>query len=188
MMAKGKPTGATGTLCLDLATVVGWAFGVPGGAIEFGEKSFIDAAGNAAMGHAFWCWLDMQLVQRQPARVVFESPILHARKTSVATARRLMGMAFVTEIISSVWNSVEVLEEDSGTVTKWLTGQARWPAPTMTGSAAQRREASRQLKKRKVMEACAARGFYTKTDNEADAVALFLYVETHLDKVLRMAA
>jgi hypothetical protein len=159
-------------LSLDLATATGWAVGEAGSAPKSGV--FRIARPGTDIGPfllAFDRWLAATIDLYKPTVIVFESPVL-LDKTSIGTLRKLYSLAGLTEMIGHALNVRHVREADTGTVTKWLTGHARYkPVDGMSG---------RDLKKAAVMQAVQDLGFDPADDNEADALAIWLWAEATL--------
>ena len=141
---------------LDLATATGWASGPPGGDPRFGTKvlpSTGDDIGRFA--EAFEEWLFDFIAVEQPALVAFEAPILSAGKTSIATARKLTGLALMTELVCRK-RQVRYFEANLMTIKKEIAG---------TGKA-----------QKEDMIAVAHRyGWAVRTEHEADACCGWAY-------------
>lgn len=91
----------------------------------------------------------------RPTTVIFESPIL-SPKTHIYTARKLMGLAGLTEMICQNWD-IRCLEASAVEARKAFLGD----------SGGKRDEA-----KRRCVSMCRALGVIVENDDEADAVAL----------------
>lgn len=157
-----------GLLALDLATVVGWAHcGLGYRAVTSLEAQAIDrptgvlsgshriAAPGVGIGgflNAFDLWLSDLVTLHTPDILVFEAPILTGGQTSIDTARKLMCLAGVTELIAHRRQIPIVREVNVSSVKKHWTGNGR-------------------AKKFEMIDAARARGFAPRTDDEADALA-----------------
>lgn len=165
-----------GILALDLATVLGWAWastdavrGWPrtpleakafkpgtGGLFRSGSHRLVDpGSADGAVGVAYREWLEQQLRFFQPQWVVFEAPLPptgSAARRSLRTARRLLGLAFLTEAVC--WEAgLECREVHISTVKKHFAGHGGAKKPDM-------------------IAACHARGIDAKSPDEADACAV----------------
>lgn len=154
-------------LALDLATVLGVAIGPAGGKPRAVPHRI--APPETAIGpflSRYADWLADQITTHDPAVIIFEAPIMTAGKTSIDTARKLMNLAGLTDMIGWRREVPRVFEADSSTVCKAFTGRGRYE--------------DRGGKKRAVMEACARLGWEAADDNAADALALWWWAETKL--------
>lgn len=153
---------ADGVLALDLATATGWAVWQPGDAAPRHGTCRLPKTGRdiGRFLHAFEGWLRPFLEAEAPWRVVFEAPILRAGQTDIATARKLMCLAGVTEMVAHR-AEVPVFEQGNQDVRKHFIGNGKAP---------------RKQAKDKTMRACRARGWHPRDDNAADALALLDYV------------
>jgi len=159
-------------LALDLATVTGWAIGVPGGEPVAGSHRIAEP--GAALGRflaGYSDWLADRITVLEPCMLIFEAPILTGHRTALDTARKLMCLAGVTELIAHR-REIPCYEADTGEVTKHFTGRARYPGKSY--------QARRAAKKRSVMDQCAALGWRAADDNAADALALWTWAEFKL--------
>lgn len=157
-----------GLLALDLASTVGWA----ACALDYRPVAPIEAGREKPAGVFSGAWrvapagtplapfldrfatgLDNMMALHKPSIVVFEAPILHAGHTSVDTARKLMGMACITELIAYRRQIPTVRECNVSQVKKHWSGNGH-------------------AKKDAMIAAARERGFEPKDDNEADALAL----------------
>lgn len=156
-----------GILALDLSSATGWAAGSPGETPRAGTRR-IGRPGQriGAFLDIFDRWLSDQITVHQPAVLIFEAPILTAGKTSIDTARKLMCLAGVTELIAFRREIPRVFEADSSTVTKFFTGRGSY--------------GNRDAKKAAVMEQCRQLGWQPCDDNAADALALWRWAEFKL--------
>lgn len=162
-----EPVG--GLLALDLATVVGWAtcpldyrprtplevrhLGPAAGVFHGSWRVAPVGTPLAPFLDRFATGLDNMIALHAPSILVFEAPIMHAGHTSIDTARRLMGMACVTELIAYRRQIATVRECNVATVKKHWTGSGR-------------------AEKADMIRAARERGFEPKDDNAADALAL----------------
>jgi Holliday junction resolvasome RuvABC endonuclease subunit len=148
-------------LALDLATRTGWAFDAPGrpvaGTLHLPGGGGAGGLGgmNASLADGVRDLLDLH----QPRIIVFEAPAMHMAGRSPHTARMLIYMAGVVELIAYRW-SIPCFEAQVQTVRKtlgikkgptdkdWKAGVIRWA-----------RE----------------QGHQPADDNQADALALLAY-------------
>lgn len=135
---------------LDLATNIGFAVGPPSGDPRFGTKT-LPSTGNdiGRFARAFHEWLNDFITVEQPALVAFEAPILHAGKTSIATARKLTGLAWHTEFVCGE-RQVAYFEANLATIKKRFAGNGR-------------------AEKEDMIAVAKRYGWDVKTEHEADA-------------------
>lgn len=138
-------------LALDIATRTGWACGAVGGEPRWGLATFLHSD-VGAFASAYDHWLSDMITVEQPDLLVFEAPIL-PRQTTIATARKLMGLAFLTELIA-FRRSLACREVSIQTVKKFFAGHGHAPKAEMINAA--RRQ-----------------GWNVKDDNEADALGVW---------------
>ena len=121
-------------LALDLATHTGWACGDADGEPRFGVK-VIGKPGEeiGKFASLFDEWFFHFVAEEEPRMIVFESPIL-AAKTTPATARKLMGLAFLTELVAYRWG-IECREVHLQQVKKFMTGNGRADKAAMIAAA-----------------------------------------------------
>lgn len=163
-------------LALDLATVTGYAVGDP----ELHERlTALEAYGRGDNAKPFsgshriappgtplgvFCiryedWLGDMLLVHQATHVVFEAPWVGG-KTSQDVARKLMGLAILTETVATRAKVPWIREANNASVRKHFIGKGRGDRKTL---------------KRLTIEACQNRGWEPRNDDEADALALFDY-------------
>ena len=148
-------------LCLDLATVTGWAEWSPGDKFPRSGTVRLPSTGKEVGRFlvAYEKWLDGFLKVSRPDVVVFEAPVL-GPKTHIDTARKLMCLAGNTEMIALKNGIDRHWEVKVQTVRKHFCGTGNGPSAKM---------------KKLVQEACLARNWRFKDDNEADALAILDY-------------
>lgn len=146
-----------GVIALDLATVTGWAVWRPAGSVAYGSRR-LGRAGDAdgAFFAGYHSWLADMITVEQPAAIVFEAPWV-GPDTHQQTARRLMGLAVVTELVAHLREIPRVREVNVASVRKHFVGNGRGERAAM---------------KRAVIEGCRQRGWDPKDDNAADALAV----------------
>lgn len=153
-------------LCLDLATQTGWCEGVPGQRPTSGTMRLAPpGARNAECYDSLNQFLDDRLRLTRYRMIVFEAPLPppHAKgNTNIHTTRRLMGLCEVTEWIAHRHNYF-------GNSCK----EARVDDVRRYVLAGQRPEKGEG--KKVVMQRLKAMGYSFTDDNEADAIALWLY-------------
>lgn len=149
-------------LALDLATVVGFALGDVRGVKISGSRR-LPATGDdiGAFAHAFRGWLTTGLNRHKPTKVVYEQPILRGTDTTLATCRKLYGLAWQTELTcKDLGYGVEEIN-----ISDWrvhFLGRGNVPRERKDIKAA-------------VMQMCRVRGFHFDDDNEAEAIAILDY-------------
>lgn len=165
-----------GILALDLATVLGWAWASKdavhtwprtmleaqafkpgaGGLFRSGAHRLAEpGSSDGIVGAAYREWLEQHLRFFQPTWIVFEAPLPPTgsiARRSLRTARRLMGLAFLTDVIAHE-AGLEAREVHISTVKRHFTGHGNAKKPAM-------------------IAACHARGIDVKSPDEADAVAV----------------
>lgn len=143
-------------LCLDLSSHTGWAVAEPDGELRFGTKHLPlggDEIGPFAL--AFDLWLRDMIALEKPQMIVFEAPIVRAGKTSIVTARKLLGLAYHVELICRDL-SIACREANLMTVKAFFAGSGRASKDDMIASAHRY-------------------GFRVQDDNAADAVGCWVY-------------
>lgn len=144
----------------DIATTTGWAFGIPGHTHPlFGEYRMASAiASEAHVFDNFETWLDDKMAMLTP-RYAFIEDVFMPKSTFVAA--RLYGLRAIAKMTFHR-HSVRVRIVPTQTVQRFMTGQGRWP---------------KGQKKAATMRACERLGWHPTSDNEGDALALWLYGE-----------
>ena len=149
-------------LCLDLATQMGWCEGIPGQKPTSGTVRLAPpgSPSQAVLGGLVG-WLGARLTAFRYRMVVFEAPLdprWQKAPRSEATARMLIGLCGITEGIAHQTNH-RIKEANVGDVRKHLLGVRP-----------QKGEG-----KPMVMRQLKTLGYAYRDDNEADAIALWLY-------------
>ena len=148
---------------LDLATTTGWCVGVPGekpisGSIRLGYQGCTPEEKGAALFN----FLSPRLMAFRHRMLVFEAPLdprQMGRTTNAATARTLIGLAFMAGSVASLTNP-RYREANVSEVRKFILSGSRPPK----GEA-----------KNAVMKVVRTLGYDFKDDNEADAIAGWLH-------------
>jgi hypothetical protein len=150
-------------LALDLATVTGWAYGVPGsnptcGHIRFGKPN----SSRATIYRTYRQWLDDTWGQREeiPDIIVYESPAIPSfmgGRTNIETTRLLFGLA-------------EHLEE-------WCVGKTDLREATVSQVRCHflGQNLKAKIAKPMTLERCRDYGWTCETTDESDAAALWDY-------------
>jgi crossover junction endodeoxyribonuclease RuvC len=140
-------------LALDLSSRVGWACGPVDGEPHFGVK-VIGKPGESIGKFAslFDDWLADLITSEEPTIIVFESPIL-PRATRPETARKLMGLAWHTELVAHR-REIECREVQIQSVKKFFAGNGR-------------------AGKAEMIAAARRRGWKVTDDNIADALGMW---------------
>lgn len=149
-------------LALDLATVTGWAIGVPGDKPRCGHTRFgKSGAPHAESYRAFRNWMDgWSGPGTTPDLIVYESPAIPsfmAGKTNVETTKFLFGLA----AILTEW-SYKRFELREATVSQV---RAHFIGSNMKA----------KIAKPLTLERCRDIGWVVETTDEADAAALWSY-------------
>lgn len=154
-------------LFLDIATRTGWCVGAPGavptsGTCRLGRTGAKDAEVFGAM----LAWLGGLLTEARFARVIFEAPVGPGMvgKTNFSTMRRLNGLCAIAEAVCHQTQH-PVYQASAASVRKVVLGNGR---PKDAKAA--------------VMAEIRARGFDPADDNEADAIAGWLYACAMADR------
>lgn len=152
---------------LDLARQTGWCEGAPGEAPQSGSYRCAPAdASPAAVYAGLIDFLGRRLTAFRYRIVAFEAPMdPRHMKTNVNTARLLLGVAAITEGVAYSTGHHRLFECSVHDVRKHLLGQ--------------RPEAGKA--KRAVIGRLKALGFNPSDDNEADAIAGWLYACAVID-------
>ncbi len=141
-------------LTLDLATHTGWTRGLPEDR-HFAYGTYVLPKGSDDVGaflQAYEAWLIEALAS--VSLCVFEAPIL-PKVTSLATCRKLYGLAGVTELICADFG-IKCRSVNPMTIKAFIS--------------------PRQRNKADMIRAIQRYGFDPKNDDEADAIALRLYI------------
>lgn len=155
-------------LALDLATRLGWACGsldpTPTSYGVFVLPKTKEDLGRFAQ--AYRDWFTAALDELEPTEVIYESPFL-PKTTGVTTVRKLSGLTFVTELITSD-RKIPVREANNWDVRDHFVGARMAPRSIP-------QDQRRKWIKDKVMAECARRGFRVAGDDDADALALLSF-------------
>lgn len=143
-------------LSLDLATATGWCCGAPDNANPDFGTFVLPSTGDdvGTFGLKFAEWMKATIEQYKPALIIFEAPIL-PKKTQPMTARKLMLLAGLTEMMARHRN-ITCREGRASAVKKYFAGTGR-------------------AQKEDTKAMCRRYGWRVKTDDEADACALWAY-------------
>ena len=152
----------TSILALDLSTNVGFAFWSAAYGIKSGHWRIAPPA--TPIGR-FLQLYDAQLSERlaffEPTIVVFEAPFV-GTKTSQDVARKLMGLACITEYLCLKEGLEEsnIYEVNNASVRRHFCGKGKGARAEM---------------KDRVMKPCRDRGWEPANDDEADSLAVLDY-------------
>lgn len=183
-----------GILALDVATTTGWAYGMPGDRPAFGH--FRSGKPRDATGEVlaqFRVWLDRCCAKSQPRMVVFEAPYVprfapkkvrtktgqvisttpsSSTPIDIYVVRRLFAMCGLVEMIAHE-RGLPCREEQSNVICRHFTGNGSW--------------GGRENKKAATQKMCAVYGWPDVSEDEADALALWVYAEAVLFPKTRSA-
>lgn len=144
-------------LALDLATQTGFCVGRPDATHPvFGEFKIPpqgDQIGRFAA--IFLEWFDGIMEFYEPELMVFEAPIL-PKMTNPQTVRKLNGLAVLAEWSATQKYKIKCAEARASSVKKYFTGTGR-------------------AQKEDTVAACRKYGWAVKSDDAADACALWAY-------------
>lgn len=149
-------------LTLDLATSTGWAFGSPGAVPSFGTHVLPSTGANVGRflaSHADW--MRSIISENEINHVCFEAPIL-PKKTQIVTLRKLYSLAGLTELMCHR-HGIDCTEADNSKVKKYFAGKSYAKKPEMIAAAKDR-------------------GFDVRNDDEADAIAIWIYTVNRFDR------
>lgn len=143
-------------LAIDLSSHTGFAIGDTDGEPRCGTLELPKTGEDVGTFLlAFDCWIRDIVALEKPTVICFEAPILMAGKTSLATARKLMGLASHTEFVAADLH-ITCREANIMTVKAFFAGTGRASKDDMIAAA--RRY-----------------GWTPRNDNEADALAVWSY-------------
>ena len=164
-----------GILALDLASVTGFAYGelpdslptildVASGVripqvLHGTFRSGTAASSDGKFFSNFFNWLEDQIIFHNPRLVIFEAPILRGNKTAAQTARRLMGLATITDLVAHRRGVPLVREADLQTIKKHFAGHGHADKGAM-------------------IRRCHELGWVPEDDNAADAIALWHFASS----------
>lgn len=171
------------SLCLDLASVFGFAFGDDAGVQAHGSFT-LPKTGNdiGAFLRAYRAWLSAAISRWQPEEIVFESPIL-PDTTSIHTLRKLYGLCGITELLAQDGH-IQCREANLLDIRGHFIGARRTPKEIKCEAGCTRkgcghcRTARRIWIKESTVTMCRKHGFRPRDDNAADAIALFSFVQS----------
>jgi hypothetical protein len=167
----------SGLLALDVATVSGWAYGAPGERPLYGRyRAGKPPHEGGQILAAFRGWLNWRLAEWRPEWIVFEAPYVpHPRSpipVDINVVRRLFAMCGIVEMTAHE-HGIRCREEQSNVICKFFTGNGSW------GGRANKKAATQKM--------AAVYGFPGVSEDEADALALFVYAEAVLFRTRRSA-
>jgi Holliday junction resolvasome RuvABC endonuclease subunit len=143
--------------------------GAPAEEITHGSVQLPAREGEGAVFWTYENWLMDALARWQPRLVVYEAPFLDHKKTSMQTATRLIGLGVITVKCCYEAKVYRVENVENAVVKKFATGSGR-------------------AEKIDVIKAVRRFGFDVDEDNEADAIAIWLYGEArHAPHITRGA-
>ncbi len=157
----------SGILTLDQSTVTGRVFGEPGcEPLWCHQRMGKRGAGPAEIADAFDAFLCREIEIFRPGDIIHETPYIGGGKIPI-NPQTILLLAWMAGHIGLVARryGIRCWQQQTSTAVKFLTGRARYP--------------SRKEKKMATMQACWARGWKT-TEDESDAMALFLFAEFKL--------
>lgn len=151
-------------LCLDLASVSGWAAGTAGGSVAFGSNRIAPA--GASEGEFMLraaSWLKELMIVTAPRVIAYERPLDPRRMggaTNERTFRRLISICHLSEMVAHGLGIYDVREVETADVRRYFIG----------GNP--KREEAKKLTMRK----CRVLGHEPMDDNAADAIAIFYFM------------
>lgn len=156
-----------GVLFLDLATTMGWCEGLPGERPVSGTKRLApEGSQPAAVFGGMLDFLATRLTTFRYRMIVYEAPMdPRHMKTNVNTARILLGLPAMVEGVAHQTGHYSLREANVNDIRKALLGYIPRRAKGDKPGA----------QKAPVIAELRARGFDPKDDNEADAIAGWLF-------------
>ncbi len=157
-----------GILCLDLATTMGWCEGLPGEKPASGTIRLApEGSKPAAIGGGLLDWLATRLTTFRYRMIVYEAPMdPRHMKTNINTARLLLGLPMVVEAVAYQTGHYGLREVSVNDVRKHLLGFIPRRQKGERGDGP----------KQAVISGLRGRGFDPADDNEADAIAAWIFV------------
>ncbi len=173
MALRVKDEGITlhvgGVLALDVSLSTGWSYGQLYGAPVYGTWKIP----KGSLGLRMACLarhVRQAIIDLKPALIVFESPLnLHVNRR-VGTARLLMCLCGVVEMVAED-HGVPVLEESAAEVRKRVLGKVRFSRRGDDGEDV-------SDTKNQVMLWCRDQGWQPRNDNEGDSLVLLRYAHS----------
>jgi hypothetical protein len=155
----------TVVLALDLASISGWALGEPGGTPTHGYIRFAAPGSSHEAIFAAACRWMIDMMERRPTVVVFESPLATSfkrGKTNASTTGLLWGLPAVIGAVAYMSGCYNIRKADTRDVRIHFIGSnpPRAKAKAMT-----------------VLN-CQRLGWNVTDDNEADALAIWHFMCT----------
>ena len=150
---------------LDLATKTGWASGTPEAqrGLVWGHIKLPSTGSDiGAFLAAYRTWLVGMIDMHQPDWIAFEAPVL-PQQTSLNTVRKLQCLCGLTELIARD-HKIDCTEANNQKVKVFFTGHGG-------------------KKGDRIIKSCNVRGWDTQDQDEADALAVWLYTLAQLDKL-----
>ena len=156
---------------VDIATCTGWAFGPPGANPPlFGERQIAFApASEEIIFDRFDAWFSGQLDTLRPRHIYAEDVFM---PRSLMVARRLFGLRALA-IAAARRRDLRINFVPVQTIQRFHTGVGRWP---------------RGEKKAATIRMCQHYGWFPQTDNQADALAIWLFAEHAIAPHVRRTA
>ncbi len=160
------------SLCLDIATLTGWALGsVREGVVGYGVHKLPKTDDDVGRFlHAYRSWLGPLIEQCNIGEVCFEAPILPG-VGNLTTLRKLYGLVGMTELVARDCG-VTCCEANLSEIRPHFIGTSRAPAEIKGKAARETKTLRRAWLKRQTVLECRRRGFHVTTDDDADALAL----------------
>lgn len=156
-----------GIFSADIGTTCGWAYAVPNDTPIWGHRNFADVEpGPGGVFCAFGDWLEKRFAETSPAYFVREELwVSRGRGNNILTVRRLFGMDAI---------ALRIARQRGIKIREWpIQTVARFHG-TFGLKSAQKKRVTRQNMIQRY-------GFLGATEDEADALALWLYAEAILE-------
>lgn len=161
-------------LSLDLATTTGWCAGVPGGSPTYGHHRFApEGSGEGRISLNALIWLDQTIGELKPGFVYAEAQYLPVAGRGGKGARpevvqRLYALRGFTAAMCEK-HGARLVWVPAVTITKFFTAFGKWP---------------KGEKKAATIRVCQMYGFSPAQNDEADALAIWLYGEHAISPTL----
>ncbi|MFE1598210.1 hypothetical protein [Methylobacterium sp. ID0610] len=148
-------------LALDISVKsTGWALGAPDGDPGFGHYGLPDTGDDIGKLLALYQdWLNLKIAGEDIALIILEAPIHRGPKTHIKTARKLMCLSGVTEMVAHRAN-IRCVEQNISTNKKQFAGHGR-------------------ADKEMMMHVARRYGWDVQRDDEADSLALWVGAVCH---------
>ena len=162
-------------MALDLASVSGWAVGIPGGTPISGAIRFASVgASHEAVFAGALKWMSEKCATHQPAVVVWEAPLatsFRRGQSNINTTTLLYGLPAVIGAVAYLRGIYDIRKASTRDVRMHFIGQ----------------NPKGHIGKKLVLRQCRAMGWNPTDDNEADALATWHFMCALIEPKLAIA-